>query len=174
MADIASPQAAAGLVAAIRASGLAPERVILEVTETALIQDVAQAQTVLETLKATGIAIALDDFGTGYSSLSYVHRLPLDKLKIDRSFVSESPPIRPAATSSRRSPRSPQPEARLRGGRHRDRRAVASAGGTRLRADAGLPFPPPMSFSDTLRYLDAEAVRAIRPVQAVARQHAVA
>ena len=58
-------------------------------TETALIQDFDQASASLRMLKALGVGISLDDFGTGYSSLSYVRRFPIDKIKIDRSFVKE-------------------------------------------------------------------------------------
>ncbi|AWN50749.1 GGDEF-domain containing protein [Methylobacterium sp. 17Sr1-1] len=169
MADIASPQAAAALVAAIRASGLPPERVILEVTETALIQDVAQAQTVLETLKASGIAIALDDFGTGYSSLSYVHRLPLDKLKIDRSFVSEvttDPASRDIITSIAALARNLTLDCVVEGIETDEQARLLKELGFVLMQ--GYHFGRPMAFPDTLRYLDSEAVRAIRPVQAVA------
>ena len=72
---------------ALAASGLAPERLEIEVTETALLDDQAQTRRYIEELKALGVRIALDDFGTGYSSLSYLHTLPLDKVKIDRSFL---------------------------------------------------------------------------------------
>jgi diguanylate cyclase (GGDEF)-like protein len=86
--DVASPEQIASLVRCVEASGVAPERITFEITETAVMRDFAGAQHSLLTLKALGARIALDDFGTGYSSLSYVHRLPLDKLKIDRSFMS--------------------------------------------------------------------------------------
>jgi diguanylate cyclase (GGDEF)-like protein len=72
---------------ALAASGLDPARLEIEVTETALLEDRAQTRRHIEQLKALGVRIALDDFGTGYSSLSYLHTLPLDKIKIDRSFV---------------------------------------------------------------------------------------
>ena len=58
-------------------------------TETALIQDIEQANESLLTLKALGVGISLDDFGTGYSSLSYLRRFPIDKIKIDRSFIRD-------------------------------------------------------------------------------------
>jgi diguanylate cyclase (GGDEF)-like protein len=70
-------------------SGLEPERLEIEVTETALLDDKASTRHFLEELKAVGVRIALDDFGTGYSSLSYLHTLPLDKVKIDRSFLAD-------------------------------------------------------------------------------------
>jgi diguanylate cyclase (GGDEF)-like protein len=71
-------------------TGMPPESLILEVTETILIEDPERARTVLLALKDLGIRVALDDFGTGYSSLSYLHRLPIDIVKIDREFISTS------------------------------------------------------------------------------------
>ncbi|GGS11681.1 sensor domain-containing protein [Deinococcus sedimenti] len=72
----------------VLASTGVPGRLLeLEVTESALLQDVARVRGVLEEIKALGITVALDDFGTGYSSLSYLHALPIDLLKIDRSFM---------------------------------------------------------------------------------------
>ncbi len=70
-------------------SGVDPGHIKLEITESALIGDPAQAEKVLQGLKAFGISIALDDFGTGYSSLGYLHKFTIDDLKIDRSFVSQ-------------------------------------------------------------------------------------
>src|SRR6185312_9925383 len=68
-------------------TGLAPERLELEITEGVLIENLSRAAAVLRNLKALGIRIALDDFGTGYSSLSYLQSFPLDLIKIDRQFV---------------------------------------------------------------------------------------
>ncbi|HZF68737.1 MAG TPA: EAL domain-containing protein, partial [Gemmatirosa sp.] len=75
------------VAAALAAAGLAPERLTLEVTETALVRDPRRARRVLGELRATGVRIAIDDFGTGYSSLGYLQQLPLDVLKIDKRFV---------------------------------------------------------------------------------------
>ncbi len=69
-------------------SGLPPERLILEITETTVARDLGASSAVLTALRALGVRIAIDDFGTGYSSLGILHRLPVDILKIDRSFVA--------------------------------------------------------------------------------------
>jgi diguanylate cyclase (GGDEF)-like protein len=87
--DLASDEAILAIMTIIENSGVAPSRIDLEVTETALMRDFDQSSKSLRMLKALGVGISLDDFGTGYSSLSYVHRLPIDKIKIDRSFVQE-------------------------------------------------------------------------------------
>ncbi len=73
---------------AISDSGVAPERLVLEITETMLVHDPAEVAIVLHTLKSLGVRIAIDDFGTGYSSMSYLQDLPIDILKVDRAFVS--------------------------------------------------------------------------------------
>lgn len=81
-----------GLVAdvetALRQSGLSPELLTLELTETALMRDSKELSAQLENLKQLGVHLAIDDFGTGYSSLSYLRRFAVDTLKIDRSFVA--------------------------------------------------------------------------------------
>ncbi|MGE5673007.1 MAG: putative bifunctional diguanylate cyclase/phosphodiesterase [Mycobacterium leprae] len=72
---------------ALSQAGLAPAKLQVEVTETAIMADVKAAAATLGRLKATGIQVAVDDFGTGYASLSYLKRLPLDVIKVDRSFI---------------------------------------------------------------------------------------
>jgi diguanylate cyclase (GGDEF)-like protein/PAS domain S-box-containing protein len=73
---------------ALSESGLAPERLVLEITETSALADVTETINILKQLKSKGIDIALDDFGTGYSSLSYLVQLDPKVIKIDRSFIS--------------------------------------------------------------------------------------
>jgi diguanylate cyclase (GGDEF)-like protein len=74
---------------ALRGSGLAPEQLEIELTESVLVENTENAISVMERLKAIGVAISIDDFGTGYSSLNYLKRFPIDCLKIDRSFVND-------------------------------------------------------------------------------------
>ena len=78
-----------GVRAVLRATGLPPEILELELTETALIQSSKTADAVLREIKDMGVRIALDDFGTGYSSLSLLKRFPVDTLKIDHSFIHD-------------------------------------------------------------------------------------
>src|SRR6476659_6610437 len=77
------------VMAALADSGLAADRLELEITEAVLIRDDETALAVLHDLRAIGVRIALDDFGTGYSSLSYLQRFPFDKIKIDRCFITD-------------------------------------------------------------------------------------
>ncbi len=74
---------------ALASSGLAADRLELEITEAVLIRDDEAALAILHQLRAVGVRIALDDFGTGYSSLGYLQRFPFDKIKIDRCFINE-------------------------------------------------------------------------------------
>ncbi len=85
--DLRSAISIANICAAVRNSGIDPHRIEFEITETAMLTDFEQACEALLRLKAMGCRIAVDDFGSGYSSFSYIHRLPVDKIKIDRSFV---------------------------------------------------------------------------------------
>jgi EAL domain-containing protein (putative c-di-GMP-specific phosphodiesterase class I) len=75
------------ILGALDASGLAPERLDIEITESTLLDDRGDTRRTLEALRARGLRISLDDFGTGYSSLSYLLSFPLDRVKIDRSFT---------------------------------------------------------------------------------------
>ncbi len=75
----------------LRAHHIPPNALTLEVTETEIMSDLTQATEVLDQLAGLGIRIGIDDYGTGYSSLAYLHRLPVQELKIDRSFVTNLP-----------------------------------------------------------------------------------
>ena len=86
--QLRSPNLVQSVQDALAQTGLAPDMLELEVTETALMEDTAQTVGALRSLRALGVQLALDDFGTGYSSMSYLTRMPLNNLKIDRSFVA--------------------------------------------------------------------------------------
>lgn len=91
------PHLVAGVQDALKTTGLPPHALTLEVTESALMRDQAAAAEVLTSLRDLGVSLAIDDFGTGYSSLAQLQRLPLDTLKIDRTFVTGIAESRDAA-----------------------------------------------------------------------------
>ena len=86
--QVARDDVAASVQSALRSSGIDGARLCLELTESSIVQDPGRATRVFDALKGLGATLAMDDFGTGYSSLAYLQRLPIDVLKIDRSFVS--------------------------------------------------------------------------------------
>jgi diguanylate cyclase (GGDEF)-like protein len=85
--DLTCSETVLGIIAIIEQSKIPPSRIIMELTETAVMRDIDVAEQSITLLRHLGVSIALDDFGTGHSSLSYLHRLPIDRVKIDRSFV---------------------------------------------------------------------------------------
>jgi len=85
--QFADPTIVGQVTDVLAATGLAPHRLCLEITETAVMDDVDAAVEALARLRAVGVKVAIDDFGVGYSSLSYLRRLPVDVLKLDRAFV---------------------------------------------------------------------------------------
>jgi len=82
-----SSDSAQVLKSAIASSGIDPDRITIEITETSLFEDTTTADVILERFETLGVRISVDDFGTGFSSLSHLHRFPLDEIKIDRLFI---------------------------------------------------------------------------------------
>ncbi|MCW8929827.1 MAG: EAL domain-containing protein [Gammaproteobacteria bacterium] len=89
--ELLRPDFVANLDKVMNRCQLNPQNLELEITETALVENIDKAKLVLLELNQLGFTIAMDDFGTGYSSLAYLHQLPFDRLKIDRSFISNIP-----------------------------------------------------------------------------------
>ncbi|RON01717.1 diguanylate phosphodiesterase [Pseudomonas brassicacearum] len=89
--NLAREELAEEVESALRAAGVAPQRLELEVTENALMGNIANTLVLLRKIRALGVSLSIDDFGTGYSSLAYLKRLPLNTLKIDRSFILDIP-----------------------------------------------------------------------------------
>jgi len=87
--DLASSGFSAGVLQALNGQGLNPEHLSLEITEHALVEDTEGVSKQLRRLQESGVRFSLDDFGTGYSSLSMLHALPVDTIKVDRSFVGD-------------------------------------------------------------------------------------
>jgi diguanylate cyclase (GGDEF)-like protein len=87
--DLRNTDIVAVITEALAATGLEPSRLHLEVTESCLVDEFAMVRSILSDLRSRGISIAIDDFGTGFSSLSYLDSLPIDTVKIDRSFVED-------------------------------------------------------------------------------------
>jgi EAL domain-containing protein (putative c-di-GMP-specific phosphodiesterase class I) len=85
--DLAAPGLAEVLRGLLERHALPPERLLLEITESAVMQDVEQSLRMLERLRGLGLRLAIDDFGTGQSSLAQLKRLPVHELKIDKGFV---------------------------------------------------------------------------------------
>jgi EAL domain-containing protein (putative c-di-GMP-specific phosphodiesterase class I) len=87
MFDLLDTSLPAKVAALLEQAGVEPDRLEVEITERVIMADPVRVRAVVEQLKETGVRIAIDDFGTGYSSLSYLKSLPVDVIKIDRSFV---------------------------------------------------------------------------------------
>jgi len=155
--QLARPGIVGEVLATVREAGASPALLTLEVTESIALHDFDEVIGKLQALRAAGFRIALDDFGTGYSSLAYLHRLPLDELKIDRSFVIDAM-ARPEHSLL-------QPVIAL--GRHRGLMVVAEGVETTDQADhlaalgcdlfQGYGFAPPLDGEAFLAWITARA-----------------
>ena len=87
--DLLNPELSSNISDWLRASGVPARQLVLEITETTVMSDPVHATQVLHRLKAAGVRLSIDDFGTGYSSLAQLKRLPVDELKIDKSFIMQ-------------------------------------------------------------------------------------
>lgn len=87
--DFRDPELPAYVAGLLRAHGLQPAELTLELTESTMLDTGSGTLEVIQQMHAQGVRLSLDDFGTGYSSLSYLHRLPIDELKLDKSFVRD-------------------------------------------------------------------------------------
>lgn len=148
--DITNAETVAALLEIIRQNGIDPRLVTFEITETSVIDSYEAAETCLRTLRAAGVKLALDDFGTGYSSLGYLHRLPIDCVKIDKSFVAgiKEPVASGVVTSILNLCRSMQILCVVEGVEESDQLAVLEAMG--CRHVQGYFFSRPLPF-DTVR-----------------------
>ncbi|AWB68360.1 diguanylate phosphodiesterase [Saccharobesus litoralis] len=89
MPQFRNPDFADSVISTVQRMGVNPKRFELEITESVVMDDPENVINTLKKIKASGISVAIDDFGTGFSSLSYLQRLPLDRIKVDRAFVSD-------------------------------------------------------------------------------------
>jgi EAL domain-containing protein (putative c-di-GMP-specific phosphodiesterase class I) len=87
--QFSSPGLVAVIEEALAATGLAPQRLQLEITETGLLKETARNMAMLRRLRELGVSLVMDDFGAGYSSLRYLRQFPFDRVKIDRSFICD-------------------------------------------------------------------------------------
>jgi diguanylate cyclase (GGDEF)-like protein/PAS domain S-box-containing protein len=88
--ELQDPGLVEHVAAVVQETGVAPSSLVLEITETSMVEDADETLATLHALRGLGVRLAIDDFGTGYSSLSYLRRLPVDVLKVDRSLVASS------------------------------------------------------------------------------------
>ena len=95
--ELSDPDFISRIIGTVKTWGIDPTSLVMEVTETSLIDRLEDAEALLSQLRHHGFQIALDDFGTGYSSLAYLHKLPLDIVKLDQSLVKDLPEQRPIA-----------------------------------------------------------------------------
>ena len=142
--ELSDPALVGDVEAILRNSGLSPDRLVLEITESGVMRNPAEALATMATLRELGVSLALDDFGTGHSSLAHLREFPIDSLKIAREFVSGLP-ARSRRQRLRRRDRAARVVARPRG-RRRGRRIGATGrdrARVRLHLRAGLSLRRP-------------------------------
>jgi diguanylate cyclase (GGDEF)-like protein len=158
------PQLVADLAAILRASGISAQNLELEITESMVMRDPERAMQVMQGLKKMGVRIAIDDFGTGHSSLGYLKRFPIDRLKIDRTFIRDLPHNADDVAITRA----------VIAMAHSLRMSVVAEGVEDakqfdlLRSEScdefqGFFCRPPLGETDVLRFLSDERVRLARP-----------
>jgi len=162
--DITNAETVAALLEIIRGNGIDPRLVTFEITETSVIDSYEAAETCLRTLRAAGVKLALDDFGTGYSSLGYLHRLPIDCVKVDKSFVAglREPVASGVVTSILNLCRSMQINCVVEGVEESDQLAVLET--MRCRYVQGYFFSRPMPFDEVRTALATGATIAGLPL----------
>lgn len=167
--DITNAETVDALLKIIRANGIDPRLVTFEITETSVIDSYEAAETCLRTLRSAGVKLALDDFGTGYSSLGYLHRLPIDSVKIDRSFVAgiREPVASGVVTSILNLCRSMQINCVVEGVEEGDQLAVLET--MQCRYVQGYFFARPMPFDEVERTLTSGTSLAGLPIVGAAR-----
>ena len=156
--DICTPEHIMHLLAMIENSPVPANRIIFEITETAVMQDFERANESLTHIRRMGASIALDDFGTGFSSLSYVQRIQIDRLKVDRSFIqnietdaASQDIVRAVANLCRNL----KLKCIIEGVETKSQLEMLEGMGCNL--IQGYYFAKPMSEADTLKYLDDNA-----------------
>lgn len=155
----------AGEIAAVlQSTGLAPAFLEIEITESALMQQADHVRDTLDALKALGVGVSIDDFGTGYSSLAYLKRYPIDKLKIDRSFVIDTPASADdvaIVTAIVQMGRSLQLQTVAEGVETTAQQALLRSLGCDLAQGYG--FSPPMDAAQALAWLQDRQAERIQP-----------
>ncbi|WP_269583102.1 putative bifunctional diguanylate cyclase/phosphodiesterase [Roseibium sp. Sym1] len=162
--DITNAETVEALLEIIRDNGMDSRLVTFEITETSVIDSYEAAENCLRTLRAAGVKLALDDFGTGYSSLGYLHRLPIDCVKIDRSFVAalSEPVASGVITSILNLCRSMQIKCVVEGVEERDQLAVLET--MQCRLVQGYFFCAPMPFEKVRTALQSDTSLAGYPL----------
>ncbi|MBP2548583.1 diguanylate cyclase (GGDEF)-like protein [Neorhizobium galegae] len=162
--DLNSQDGVSSVIAIIKDSGFDPRRLDLEITETAFAHDFGQVRQSVELLRRLGCGVSLDDFGTGYSSLTRLHALPLTKIKIDRSFVTDlhrKPASYKIVKSLLTLSRDMELECVVEGVETLEELAVLKALGARL--VQGYIFSGPMKADDIADFLSAHANSQTQP-----------